>query len=143
MDAATRLYSCDDHLDLAAVPRDVWRSRLPRALAERGPHVVTRDGQTVWLCEDRVLGRSGGSALYAKFSAIGRAGIEDDGYRAGTPRLRARIAAWLVRPPAWVTMPLTCRSPSVTTCEGSNSSATRIKGPERFSQSSDCKTSER
>jgi predicted TIM-barrel fold metal-dependent hydrolase len=49
---------------------------------------VTRDGQSVWVCEDRVLGRSGGSPLFAKFSAIGRAGIEDDGFRAGTPALR-------------------------------------------------------
>ena len=88
MDPATRIYSCDDHLDLSAVPPGVWQPRLSRALAERGPRVVTRDGQSVWVCEDRVLGRSGGSPLLRKFSAIGRAGIDDDGYRAGTPALR-------------------------------------------------------
>lgn len=88
MDPATRIYSCDDHLDLPAVPPGVWQTRLARADAERGPRVVTRDGQTVWLCEGRVLGRSGGSPLLGKFSAIGRAGIEDDGFRAGTPALR-------------------------------------------------------
>ena len=55
----TALYSCDDHLDLYAVPRDVWESRLSGAEAEHGPRVVERDGKPFWVCEDRVLGRSG------------------------------------------------------------------------------------
>jgi predicted TIM-barrel fold metal-dependent hydrolase len=91
MDAATAIYSCDDHLDLYAVPPDVWESRLPRSHAERGPRVVTRDGKSVWVCEDRVIGRSGmsmTSEMAKSLSAIGRAGIEDDGFRAGTPKLR-------------------------------------------------------
>ena len=87
----TAVYSCDDHLDLYAVPPDVWESRLPRALAERGPRVVDRDGKSVWVCEDRVIGRSGmsmTSEAAKSLSAIGRAGIEDNGFRAGTPKLR-------------------------------------------------------
>jgi predicted TIM-barrel fold metal-dependent hydrolase len=90
MERATRIYSCDDHLDLHAVPPTLWQSRLPRAQAERGPRVVTRDGVPVWVCEDRVLGRSGSTrdARIKKLSAIGRAGIEDDGFRAGDPKLR-------------------------------------------------------
>jgi uncharacterized protein len=91
MDPATGIYSCDDHLDLPAVPPDVWESRLPRAQVERGPHVVVRDGESVWVCEDRVLNRSGrppGSDFAKSLSAIGRAGIEDDGFRAGNPKLR-------------------------------------------------------
>jgi len=91
MDPATALYSCDDHLDLRAVPPDVWQSRLPRALADRGPRVVARDGASVWVCEDRVMGGSGrpaGDTILKNLSAIGRAGIEDDGYRAGNPKLR-------------------------------------------------------
>jgi uncharacterized protein len=91
MDPATGVSSCDDHLDLSAVPPEVWESRLPRAEAERGPRVVTRDGKSVWMCEDRVLGRSGmsmKSEVAKNLSAIGRAGIEDDGYRAGNPELR-------------------------------------------------------
>jgi predicted TIM-barrel fold metal-dependent hydrolase len=91
MNPTTGIYSCDDHLDLSAVPRDVWQSRLPRAQAERAPRVVERDGEAVWVCEDRVIGRSGISPKHAaakRFSAIGRAGIEDDGYRAGNPTLR-------------------------------------------------------
>jgi hypothetical protein len=27
MDAATAIYSCDDHLDLSAVPPELWQSR--------------------------------------------------------------------------------------------------------------------
>jgi len=91
MDPATALYSCDDHLDLRAVPPELWQARLPHALAERGPRVVARDGGSVWVCEDRVLGGSGrppGDAVLKNLSAIGRAGIEDDGYRAGNPKLR-------------------------------------------------------
>ncbi|HMG27687.1 MAG TPA: amidohydrolase family protein [Acidimicrobiia bacterium] len=89
--AQTAVYSCDDHLDLYAVPPDVWESRLPRAQAARGPRVVDRDGKSVWVCEDRVIGRSGmsmTSEAAKSLSAIGRAGIEDDGFRAGTPKLR-------------------------------------------------------
>jgi len=86
------IYSCDDHLDLSAVPPDLWEARLPRNQTERAPRVVREDGKSVWVCEDRVIGRSGipphMAAMAKKLSAIGRAGIEDDGYRAGTPKLR-------------------------------------------------------
>src|SRR5262249_7856341 len=85
------LYSCDDHLDLSAVPPSVWESRLPRALAERGPRVVDEGKGRQWVCEGQVIGRSGmpkNKELVKKLSAIGRAGIDDDGYRAGTPQLR-------------------------------------------------------
>src|SRR5436190_4800056 len=93
MDAATSVYSCDDHLDMHAVPPELWRSRVSGEDAERGPHVVERDGGSVWVCEDRVLGQSGrhprgNTEALKKLSAIGRAGIEDDGYRAGNAKLR-------------------------------------------------------
>jgi predicted TIM-barrel fold metal-dependent hydrolase len=91
MDRASAIYSCDDHLDLSAVPRELWSSRLSAADAARGPRVVTRDGEALWMCEERVIGRSGISrkgAVAKAFSAIGRAGIDDDGFRAGTPNLR-------------------------------------------------------
>ena len=90
MEPKTGIYSCDDHLDLYAVPPDVWEARLARGDAERGPRVVTRDGKPFWVCEDRVMGRSGmgKSAVAKSLSAIGRAGIDDDGFRAGNPKLR-------------------------------------------------------
>jgi predicted TIM-barrel fold metal-dependent hydrolase len=87
----TEIYSCDDHLDLSAVPPSVWKSRLPRKFVERGPRVVDEGKGRQWVCEGRVIGRSGmprNKELVKKLSAIGRAGIDDDGYRAGTPELR-------------------------------------------------------
>jgi predicted TIM-barrel fold metal-dependent hydrolase len=91
VDAASGLYSCDDHLDLRAVPPDLWQARLPDALAAQAPRVTQRKGTAVWMCEGRVLGGSGMPAdreVAKKLTAIGRAGIDDDGYRAGTPKLR-------------------------------------------------------
>ncbi len=91
MDPATTVYSCDDHLDLRAVPRDLWQSRLPRGQRERGPRVVNRDDTFVWVCDDRAMGGSGLPAnrkVAKSLSAIGRAGIEDDGFRASNPTLR-------------------------------------------------------
>ena len=93
MEAKVGVYSCDAHLDLYAVTPKLWESRLPSALAARGPRVVTRDGEAVWVCDDAVIGRSGrspklNSALAKQLNAIGRAGIDDDGYRAGNPELR-------------------------------------------------------
>jgi predicted TIM-barrel fold metal-dependent hydrolase len=92
IDGTNGVYSCDDHLDLSAVPPVLWESRLPRDQVERGPRVVSRDGRAVWTCEDRVIGRSGIGATTSEaakqLSAIGRAGIEDDGFRAGNPKLR-------------------------------------------------------
>ena len=88
---STAIYSCDDHLDLSAVPPDVWESRLSRDHTERGPRVVDEGKGRMWVCEGRVIGRSGmprNKAAVKALSAIGRAGIDDDGYRAGTPTLR-------------------------------------------------------
>lgn len=87
---ATSIYSCDDHLDLRSVPPGLWQARLPHDLSERGPTVVTCDGDPHWVCNGRVLGRSGlsrGGAVQA-LSAVSRAGIEDDGFRVSDPKLR-------------------------------------------------------
>lgn len=80
------IYSCDDHLDLRAVPVDLWQSRVARGVAPRAPKVVDRDGQSTWVCNDRVVGASG--RPLNNLSAIGRAGLEDDGFRASTTALR-------------------------------------------------------
>jgi len=80
------IFSCDDHLDLRAVPVGLWQSRVPKDMVDRAPRVVTRDGQPRWVSGDRVLGASG--APLANLSAIGRAGLEDDGFRASTTKLR-------------------------------------------------------
>jgi len=82
-----RLYSCDDHLDLWNLPRDLWEGRLPARLRERGPHVVEQGGNAWWTCDGSVLGPFG-MQMMKDYSAIARAGIEDDGVRAATAPLR-------------------------------------------------------
>ena len=84
MDSKTRLYSCDDHLDFGAVPVDLWETRLPERLRERGPRVVEREGKKLWVADGEVIAASGANPTY---SAIARAGIEDDGFRASDPKL--------------------------------------------------------
>ncbi len=82
------LYSCDDHLDLWNLPRDVWDARLPTRLRERGPRVVDSNGSVWWTCDGAVIGMYGMQGPLKGYSAISRAGIEDDGLRASTPTLR-------------------------------------------------------
>jgi hypothetical protein len=82
-------YSCDDHLDLRVVPPEFWQARLPKDLLERGPRVVTGGGDPMWVCNDRVLGRSGlPQGDEQVLSAVSRAGLEDDGFRVNDPKLR-------------------------------------------------------
>jgi len=115
MPSGNLLYSCDDHLDLRAVPPDLWERRLAAADVERGPRVVEHDGQRTWVCEGRVLGGSGnprGSAALKALNAIGRAGIDDDGYRAGNAALRLQdmdrdgLAASVVYGPLSLGLPI-------------------------------------
>ncbi len=47
---------------------------------------------------------------------------------AGMPICAARIAVWLVRPPAWVTMPTTSERSRVAVSAGARSSATTTLG---------------
>jgi len=86
MDADERIFSCDDHIDLWALPPDLWQARLSEKSRPRAPRVVAAGAQNVWMAGDKVLGPSG--LAMAQYSAISRAGIEDDGLRASTPELR-------------------------------------------------------
>jgi len=81
------LYSCDDHLDINAMPSDAWTSRLPAKFKEAGPRVVQKDGRSMWECAGRIMGVSG---RYGDMkTAIDRVpGLDPDGLRAGNPKLR-------------------------------------------------------
>jgi len=81
-----RIFSCDDHIDLWALPPDLWQSRMPAALRDGAPRVVAAGAMKLWKAGDKILGPSG--LTMAQYSAIARAGIEDDGLRASTPDLR-------------------------------------------------------
>ncbi|HKA28794.1 MAG TPA: amidohydrolase family protein, partial [Candidatus Binatia bacterium] len=85
---AWRLYSCDDHLDLWNLPRDVWGDRLPARLRDRAPRVVESGVGAWWTCDGSVIGMYGLQGPMKGYSAISRAGIEDDGLRASNPKLR-------------------------------------------------------
>ena len=87
MQLPERLYSCDDHLDLWNLPTDLWQKRLAEKHRSRGPRVVTRDDNEVWIADGGVLGPSG-SKLLGEYSATRRAGIDDDGFRPSDPRRR-------------------------------------------------------
>ena len=80
-----RLYSCDDHLDINSVPRDLWTSRLPAKYHEAAPHVVERKDKHVWRAAGRFMGMSGRTALE---NALDRVHPDDAGFRASNPRLR-------------------------------------------------------
>ena len=81
------LYSCDDHLDLPNVPRNVWSDRLPEKFREIGPHVVEQGDQHVWIANGKPMGISG--KMDARVTALSRVpDLEDDGFRAANPKLR-------------------------------------------------------
>ena len=91
MDASS-IYSCDDHLDLNAVPPEVWELAAAQWTSPNGRRTSSSATASRPGCAgDRVLGRSGrppGAERSKTLSAIGRAGIEDDGFRASNPKLR-------------------------------------------------------
>jgi uncharacterized protein len=105
------LYSCDDHLDIWTLPHDLWSARLPEALRERGPRVVTQGEYDWWMCDGAMLGPSGLKML-GDYNATTRAGIADDGFRASTPALRMQdmdrdgIAASVIYGPSLFGLPI-------------------------------------
>jgi len=78
------LFSADDHIDMWALPPDVWTARLPARLRDAGPHVESRDGVPTWVIGDRVLGISGQPTGGGQ-SALGRVGLDHDGLRCSDP----------------------------------------------------------
>src|SRR5262245_16277625 len=88
------MISVDDHIDLQYVPRDVWTTRLPEGLRDRGPQVVElNDGTSAWVCDGDNWGRwAGGRRSSEKRSyqtALERAGLDEEGVlRPTEPELR-------------------------------------------------------
>jgi predicted TIM-barrel fold metal-dependent hydrolase len=73
--------SADDHLDIHAMPPDVWSSRLPNAWRERGPRVEETEDGPWWICEGRRVSPSGRKEK-------GYISANDHGFRPGQPRTR-------------------------------------------------------
>jgi predicted TIM-barrel fold metal-dependent hydrolase len=87
-----KMISCDDHLDLQYLPKDLWTSRLPSSLKERAPRVLERDGRAVWVCDDALWGgwagvrRTGGPK--STFNAFDRGGVDESEMHPANARLR-------------------------------------------------------
>jgi uncharacterized protein len=81
------IYSSDDHLDLWALPPDVWSSRAPAALAGELPRVEVRDGSEWWVAGDVPVSPRGEGAA-RRLSVIRRIDEDNDEARISTPALR-------------------------------------------------------
>jgi predicted TIM-barrel fold metal-dependent hydrolase len=57
-----RLVSADDHMDIHVLPPDLYETRLPRALRERGPRVVDTDDGPCWVIDGQQVSPSGRKA---------------------------------------------------------------------------------
>jgi predicted TIM-barrel fold metal-dependent hydrolase len=55
LDNDQRLISADDHMDIYALPRDLWQDRLPKQFRDAGPRVVDTDDGLYWQCEGRTF----------------------------------------------------------------------------------------
>jgi predicted TIM-barrel fold metal-dependent hydrolase len=75
------LISADDHLDIHAMPPDVWSSRLPKEWREQGPRVEDTDDGPWWICEGRRISPSGRKEK-------GFISANDHGFRPGQPQTR-------------------------------------------------------
>ena len=85
--ASTRLYSCDDHLDISAVPPQLWSDRLPAKYREIGPRVVSMKKLNLWMIGDAPFGMSGTTGGYP--TALSRVpGLDEDGLRPSDPERR-------------------------------------------------------
>ena len=91
----TALVSCDDHLDLNMLPRDVWTGRMAARWADRAPRVVEQDdGPAMWMADGESWGSWSGvgkgfSGPKPIHTAYDRGGVADlTELRAGNPNLR-------------------------------------------------------
>lgn len=78
-----KIYSCDDHLDIYNVPRDLWTRRLPRKLHDVGPHVEKRGDFQLWFAGDQMMGPSGKIPGYD--TALSRVEVENEDFRPSNP----------------------------------------------------------
>jgi predicted TIM-barrel fold metal-dependent hydrolase len=73
--------SADDHLDIHAMPPDMWSTRLPKEWRDVGPRVEDTDDGPWWVCEGRRVSPSGRKEK-------GYISANDHGFRPGQARTR-------------------------------------------------------
>ncbi len=81
-----RVYSCDDHLDMNAVPPTLWIDRVEKKHREAVPHVVSHGKIDLWMVKNRIIGVSG--AYEDIETALDREGMGGDPFRPSDPRRR-------------------------------------------------------
>lgn len=59
MTEAYRIDSCDDHLDMNAVPPSLGVERVAEKYRQAVPHVVAHGDLNLWMVGDRITGVSG------------------------------------------------------------------------------------
>jgi predicted TIM-barrel fold metal-dependent hydrolase len=75
------LISADDHLDIHAMPVDVWSARLPKQWRDRGPRVEETPDGPYWMCDGQKISPSGRKEK-------GYIAAHDHGFRPGQPATR-------------------------------------------------------
>ena len=75
------LISADDHLDIHAMPVDVWSARLPKQWRDRGPRVEETPDGPYWMCDGQRISPSGRKEK-------GYIAAHDHGFRPGQPATR-------------------------------------------------------
>lgn len=86
--APTKVISADDHMDLHTLPLDLWQSRLPAELRDRGPRVEETERGQFWVCEGDTWGRAQPHSIRGLPSVFDRAGISEWITRPSTPEDR-------------------------------------------------------
>lgn len=81
LDPTLRIISADDHMDIHAMPPDVFEARLPAALRERGPRVVDTEEGPFWVVDGAKVSPSGRKAA-------GFIRSDEHGFRPGRPETR-------------------------------------------------------
>ncbi|MEX2599385.1 MAG: amidohydrolase family protein [Dehalococcoidia bacterium] len=101
--------SADDHIDLGYLPKDLWTSRLPKALLEQAPQVEDRGERgEFWVCGGETWGEYRGERFFSRPNrnplALDRGGVGEEGRpTTASKRLedldRDRVEASMMFPP--------------------------------------------
>ncbi len=89
---ARTLVSCDDHMDMAYVPRDLWQSRVPAAVRDRAPKVEETPSGPLWVREGERWGVSGSKRADGRKVVFDMLGLPEEAepgvFRPASPKYR-------------------------------------------------------